>query len=132
MASACLIIGLRQGTKGARIKVPKSLNANKNPWLDTTLLAPEHHYRDRGEDGTRAVWWLAVTSHLRSSGKHSGCFGGDKPQEALLSTQIHPETLTQGEKQPWLSARRAKSRAPSVGGLAMRPELLVSAAQLYS
>ena len=111
------------GYKTCQDRGSKELYANKNP----SSWPWGHHYGVLGRDAGGTGLRLAESPPTYGAAGSRGWFDGNKCQKALLSTQVHPETLMAGEEKPWLSARRAKIRVPSVGGPAMDPELPLSA-----
>lgn len=70
------------------------------------------------------LWLTELPSQLRGSRKHWGWFGDEKHPKALLSTQVHLETLMAGQEETVAVGQMGKDqRVRSVGGLAMYPPL---------
>lgn len=54
-------------------------------------------------------------SHLQGSRKRRGWFGSNKHQKALLSTQVHPETLMAGREEAVAVSQTGNDQSPFRG-----------------
>lgn len=80
-----------------------------------------------GRDGGGAGLRLAKLPPTYGAAGSRGWFNGNKHQKALLSTQVHPETLMAGRGEAAAVSQTGKDQSPFCGRTGYDPELLLSA-----
>lgn len=71
-----------------------------------------HHYGVLGRDGGGTGLRLAESPPTYGAAGSRGWFDGNKPQKALLSTQVHPETLMAGRGEAVAVSQMGKDQSP--------------------
>ena len=74
-----------------------------------------HHCGVTGRDGGGAVLRLAESPPTYGAAGSRGWFNGNKHQKALLSTQVHPETLMARRGEAVAVSQTGKDQSPFCG-----------------